>query len=1103
MEIPYGDFWYGQMKYSRSDLLASSIQHGRDLGLHSYKKIFEYYQGSSVTWGDFKSKDLVKQLQILYKNDIEKLEFIPGILLDMDGPPSDLATNIILEQFYRLRDGDRFWFENMKNGLFTKENITSIRGIKFSEVLRAVTDAGNSIQVDIFVRKAGDPCPQPKQLQSEELEKCVPLTVTDYFEGCAAGFGVTIAALCCLPVVSFLIAWLIAKSRKRTFRAIKKRINNAENNYVSDTEGFPASEWCGYDEPSQHVLIQLYPNQILKVLDLIQKKTRTINLRNHPNFQVFLSNSDGNRAVLIQIPKEYDLVLMFKNNGDRTNFLEQFHESLEGSGISPTFSELKEADLLKESFTKKQRQEMLDIFMRHSLSHVIDINKEHAGIIHTQKFRDVLNCELSREEFAETLGLNPDAQFVESMFYIADKDQNGYLSFEEFCYILCSLIKGTAEDKLKFIFSMHDLNGNGILPKEDFSRMLRSFSDISNFLSNEKTENVIQSMFDEAGFSYKEELTWDDFYSLFKDHKSILSKTKLYLKGLEDSEVNKKNIDNKVSFIDRSAQRQHDGNISQNKHGNTVFTIDPEGHNIRKRTGKMYTIQPKQPDLYTEARREKFETSKIRQKAQQFKRLVENYRRHIVCLMIFFGISAGLFAERAYYYAYAPPSSGIVDSTYIGLIISRGTAASISFMFSYMLLTMCRNLITFLRETFLNRFIPFDSAVDFHRLIAMSALVLAILHSLGHLVNVYIFTIIPLSVLSCIFPTIFIDDGSETPEKYYWWFFETIPGMTGVLLLAVMAVMYVFSSYHFRRVSFRWFWITHHLYIVFYILIIIHGSFGLIQLPRFHLFFLVPAIIYSGDKLISLSRKKRQIDVLNVEALPSDVTHLNFQRPNDFDYKSGQWVRIACLDLGTNEYHPFTLTSAPHEDTLSLHIRAVGPWTTRLRELYSSHKVDVNPYPKLYLDGPFGEGHQEWNKFEVSVLVGGGIGVTPFASILKDLVFKSSINSQIHCKKVYFIWVTRTQHKFEWLTDIIREVEQKDENELLSVHIYITQLAEKFDFRTTMLDYSRAASWDLLWDSLSCFIRHSPSLHIFKRNLKTHLFRQAYNLDLDTPTSSY
>ncbi len=30
-----------------------------------------------------------------------------------------------------------------------------------------------------------------------------------------------------------------------------------------------------------------------------------------------------------------------------------------------------------------------------------------------------------------------------------------------------------------------------------------------------------------------------------------------------------------------------------------------------------------------------------------------------------------------------------------------------------------------------------------------------------------------------------------------------------------------------------------------------------------------------------------------------------------------------------------------------------------------------------------GEGHQDWWRHEVSILVGGGIGVTPFASILK------------------------------------------------------------------------------------------------------------------------
>lgn len=70
--------------------------------------------------------------------------------------------------------------------------------------------------------------------------------------------------------------------------------------------------------------------------------------------------------------------------------------------------------------------------------------------------------------------------------------------------------------------------------------------------------------------------------------------------------------------------------------------------------------------------------------------------------------------------------------------------------------------------------------------------------------------------------------------------------------------------------------------------------------------------------------------------------------------------------------------------------------------------------------------------------------------------------------QIYFIWVTRTQRQFEWLTDIIREVEESDKNNLVSVHIYITQLAEKFDLRTTML-----VSLDIQWEGCQAMPCHA------------------------------
>ena len=42
--------------------------------------------------------------------------------------------------------------------------------------------------------------------------------------------------------------------------------------------------------------------------------------------------------------------------------------------------------------------------------------------------------------------------------------------------------------------------------------------------------------------------------------------------------------------------------------------------------------------------------------------------------------------------------------------------------------------------------------------------------------------------------------------------------------------------------------------------------------------------------------------------------------------------------------------------------------------------------PKLLIDGPYGAPAQDYSKYDVLLLVGLGIGATPFISILKDLL---------------------------------------------------------------------------------------------------------------------
>ncbi|GCC37242.1 hypothetical protein chiPu_0015744 [Chiloscyllium punctatum] len=1038
------DYMYGPLRFSRSDLMALTIHRARDNGLPTFNTVRRAFQLAPINnWTDLQptaeKQELFSKLAQEY-GDVSELELWPGGLLESNGTPGELFTQIIIEQFQRIRDGDRYWFENQQNGLFTAEEVDSIRNITFFDVLvKALNTTENEIQKDAFVWKPGDPCPQPKQLTIDDLEPCVGAARLDYFEGSGAGFGIIIVILCCLPLICLIPAYAVAYYRKRQFKKLQRR--NRHESIIKKTEhgaGMKACEWQGPSEVLRPVDIYFDVKSCIKVLDSKRSPIRIIHLTK--DIDIIKSNNDQ-RILMIKVPNEYDLVLFFDTEEDRYDFIEQLRVHLQANNTQLNLKEMSQKAILKEAVTKQQRSKILDTFFRRVFAQVLEIDRSDAGDFTTEisrKTKESLNCELTRVEFADALGLKDDSMFVEQMFSLADKDGNGYLSFREFLDILIIFMKGSPEEKSKLMFRMYDVDGNGFLSKSEFSVLLRSFIEISNnCLSKAQAEEVMDSLFKEAGFQGKEDLTWEDFHYLFRDHSDELELAKLNVKGMDIRE--KPNKYHRVSFLK--------ANPYKNMQESAVENI---GQEFRNRVNKKSPHHRPRP--YTEAKREKYNRSKVHQKVQQFKRFIENYRRHIVCVLIFYGIAAGVFVERAYHYAIGAETTGIPQTTYVGIIISRGSAASVSFMYSYILLTMCRNLITFLRETFLNHYIPFDAAVDFHRWVAMSAVVLAILHSAGHGVNVYSFCVSSLSSLACLFPSVFFDDGSELPQKYYWWFFETIPGMTGVLLLVVMAIMYVFASRQLRRMSFRAFWVTHHLYVILYILILIHGSSNLIQQQSFYLYFIAPGLIYLCDKLISLSRKKKEVTVVKAELLPSGVTYLEFKRPQDFEYKSGQWVRIACISLGADEYHPFTLTSAPNEDTLSLHIRAVGPWTTKLRETYSPENVgNLGGNPKIYLDGPFGEGHQEWNQFEVSVLVGGGIGVTPFSSILKDLVFKSSMFSKIACKKVYFIWVTRTQRQFEWMADIIREVEKNDKNDLVSVHIYITQLAEKFDLRTTML----------------------------------------------------
>jgi ferredoxin-NADP reductase len=83
--------------------------------------------------------------------------------------------------------------------------------------------------------------------------------------------------------------------------------------------------------------------------------------------------------------------------------------------------------------------------------------------------------------------------------------------------------------------------------------------------------------------------------------------------------------------------------------------------------------------------------------------------------------------------------------------------------------------------------------------------------------------------------------------------------------------------------------------------------------------------------------------------------------------------------------------------------------------------------------------------YEVSVLIGGGIGVTPFASILKTIWYRLSQPKGLKkLKKVYLIWTCRDTKSFEWFQDLLKTLEQDVQSggakfhDFLSINMFLT-----------------------------------------------------------------
>jgi predicted ferric reductase/Ca2+-binding EF-hand superfamily protein len=438
-----------------------------------------------------------------------------------------------------------------------------------------------------------------------------------------------------------------------------------------------------------------------------------------------------------------------------------------------------------------------------------------------------------------------------------------------------------------------------------------------------------------------------------------------------------------------AADRSNDGRVSFEEFGDVVRR-HPELLKLISKSEKQWILAPEGLFARPEEQRGRWE---------RFQRFLDNRLRLVVVIAIWAGVNAALFFTAVDAYA---TSNGWIQ-------LARGCGACLNLNAALVFVPIQRRVVDALRKTPLSRFLPLDDSVLLHRLVGNAVLLFSVVHAGAHLANYALYS--KLGVWASLL---------HTPA-----------GQSGLALLASMLVIWGLSLPVVRRKGhFEVFAFSHFAYLGFAAFALVHG-------PVFWKWALIPLFAFGLQKLWQKVGVRRT-RITALDTLRSGVTRVELEKPPGFTHEPGDYIFIRIPALARFEWHPFTISSAPEAERLSLHVRRLGDWTGALRLLAKERQAKSLDTPlEAHLDGPYGTASGRIFHSRVAILVGAGIGVTPFASVLDSLVRRQK-SGQSALEKAYFFWLNRDPYSFEWFAGLLLKLETNDETGKVDIQVYMT-----------------------------------------------------------------
>ncbi|WJX20708.1 ferric-chelate reductase (NADH) [Trifolium repens] len=269
------------------------------------------------------------------------------------------------------------------------------------------------------------------------------------------------------------------------------------------------------------------------------------------------------------------------------------------------------------------------------------------------------------------------------------------------------------------------------------------------------------------------------------------------------------------------------------------------------------------------------------------------------------------------------------------------------------------------------------------------------------------------------------------------WSKTYVSNVAGEIAILMALAMWITSIPRIRRKMYEVFFYTHHLYILYILFYAIHvGVQDMCMIAPGVFLFLI-------DRHLRFLQSRQNAQLLSVRLLPCGALELNFSKSPSLYYNPTSFVFINVPKVSKLQWHPFTMNSSCNMETnhLSVTIKNVGSWSNKLYRELSSTSLD---HLQVSVEGPYGPHTAQFLRHEQIVMVSGGSGITPFISIIRDLIFQSQ-QQEFQAPKLLLVCIFKNYVDLTML-DLMLPISgstTKISNLQLQIEAYITREKEE------------------------------------------------------------